>query len=308
MSNYPVEKKYTREELIQKVQKVKKMAEKSSKAGKNGKTLGEERFIDTDQGRIRVLGYNLEHPGSLPLFVNFHGGGFVFGHPEMDDPYLPFLAETAGIKILSIDYSLSPESMFPTALNECYAAVKYAQVHPAEFGIDPGLVAVGGHSAGGNLSAGVVLLNGERRELDLRALILDYPPVDLYTDAYRKPRGKGFVGRVFLSPKVSRIFDACYLNDKEGRKNPLISPVYASPEQLQEFPPTLLLTAGKDSLCREAERLKDQLIEAGVEVSHKRFEKAPHGFTLSKSADAQEAWLLMAEHLKANLSSDTVLS
>lgn len=86
------------------------------------------------------------------------------------------------------------------------------------------------------------------KELDIKCLILDYPPLDIYTDVYLKPRPKGS-----LPPKMCRIFDACYCSNKEEGKNPLISTVFATIDQVKSFPPTLILTASMDSLCKEAE-------------------------------------------------------
>jgi acetyl esterase len=299
MFGIPKEKDYAYEELIKKTSKMKLLEGNSSQA-KRRKTVfaGKELFLNTEEGKIRVLAYNLENPGKLPLFVNIHGGGFILGNPEMDDPYMMNVAMNANVKILNVDYSLSPQSPFPQALNECYAVVKYAQNHPEEFGIDSQKIAAGGHSAGGNLSAAICLKNSETKELNIKCVILDYPPLDIYTDPYLKPRGKGFVARFFLSPKIARTFNACYCNKKEERKNPLISPIYAVKDQLKTFPPALILTAGKDSLCPEAECFRDKLIEAGVETKHKRFEYSPHGFTLSNRPDAMEGWQLMIEHLK----------
>jgi len=300
MFGIPKEKNYIYEELIKKTSKIKLIEEKSSKVKRRKNVLaGKELFLNTDKGKIRVLAYNLENMEKLPLFVNIHGGGFIFGSPEMDDPYMMNVAVNANVKILNIDYSLSPQAIFPQALNECYAIVKHAQNNPEEFGIDSQKIAVGGHSAGGNISAAIGLKNSETKDLNIKCLILDYPPLDIYTDPYLKPRGKGFVARFFLSPEFARIFNACYCINKEERKNPLISPIYAEKDRLKTFPPTLIITAGKDSLCTEAEMFRDKLIEAGVETKHKRFEYSPHGFTHSnKRPDAIEGWQMMIEHLK----------
>jgi acetyl esterase len=292
------EEQYTREELMKKTALLKRLSECSAMGGRRKRTAGRELFLDTEAGQVRALGYRLEYPERLPLFVNIHGGGFILGHPEMDDPYLMQVAEKANVKILNIEYSLAPEHPFPAAINECYAAVKYAQNHAEELGIDSRGIAVGGHSAGGNISAAICLKNAAEEELHIRCVLLDYPPLDLYTDPALKPRGKGFMARVFLSRKRSRIFDNCYCLDREERRNPLISPVYASREQLATFPPTLIITAGKDSLCAEGERFRELLVEAGVEVTHRRFEKSPHGFTLSRRPDAREGWQMMIDHLK----------
>ena len=302
MKKVPEEKPWTKDELIQKVSKLKRTFERFSRSGRKKKaSAGKEIFIETDVGPVRALAYNMEQKEKLPLFINIHGGGFVLGDPEMDDPYMMNIALHAKVKILSIDYSLAPQAMFPQALNECYAVAKYARYHGDELGIDSEKMAIGGHSAGGNLSAAVLLKDAEKKELNIKCVILDYPPLDIYTDPYLKPKGKGLLARFFMPPKTCRLFDACYCNDKEKRKDPLISPVYATDEQLKAFPPTLIITAGKDALCTEELLFKDKLLQVGVEVTHEHFARSPHGFTLSKKPDAMKAWQLMIEHLRRYL-------
>lgn len=262
---------------------------------KKHRTAGVELSFNTDGGNVRVLTYNMENPQQLPLYINMHGGGFVLGNAEMDDPFMQLLAKNANVKIISIDYSLAPDFPFPKALNECYAVVKYAKEHADELGIDPDRMAVGGQSAGGNLSTGICLMDNDKKELGIKCLILDYPPLDLFTEAGLKPLPKGALP-VFMC----RIFDACYCRDREKRNNPLISPIYAAIDEVRFFPPTLVITATFDSLCGEGERFRDKLLEAGVEVVHKRFE-ARHGFNLEPGTDADESWGMIADHLKRYL-------
>lgn len=292
-----IEKVYKDEQLQRKVRRIRSLMSIFAPSMTRGakRRVGRELFLDTGEGRVRVLAYNLENPDRLPLFVNIHGSGFVLGGAEMDDPFMMNIAENASVKILSVDYGLAPEHPFPKALNECYAVVKYAKEHPDEFGINPERIAVGGQSAGGNFTAAVCLLEDERKQLGLKAAILDYPPLDVYTDAADKPHPKGAIP-VFMS----RMFDPCYLNDKEGRKNPLISPVFADIERLRSFPPTLVITAARDSLCQEGEQFRDMLIEAGVDVAHKRFDAA-HGFNLKPGPESDESWRLIINHLKKYL-------
>jgi acetyl esterase len=264
--------------------------------GASRRVKGRELLLQTGAGQVRVLAYGLDLPQTLPLFVNIHGGGFVLGNPEMDDPFLPRVAQQADVKILSIDYGLAPEYPFPTALDQCYAVVKYAKAHAGELGIDPEWIAVGGHSAGGNLSAGICLLDAERKELGLSALILDYPPLDLHTDPYLKPRPKKAI-----PPKMARLFDAAYCGARATARNPLISPCFAGTGQLRSFPPTLMLSASEDSLAPEQMMFKDKLATAGVSVTYKLFEGAAHGFTLKKGPASDEAWQMMIAHLRNNL-------
>jgi acetyl esterase len=297
VTNVPQEKPLTPKKIQRKVRVARfLMAVIQTITGASRKVEGTELFFETQAGRVRLLAYGFNDSRTLPLFVNIHGGGFVLGGPEMDDPFLPRLGERAGVKILSVDYGLAPESPFPVALDQCYAVVKYAKQHAAELRVDPDRIAVGGHSAGGNLSAGICLLNHERRELQLKALILDYPPLDLHTDPYLKPRPKKAI-----PPKMARLFDGAYCGAREAARNPLISPLYAETEQLRSFPPTLLISAGEDSLAPEEAAFKDTLLAAGVPVTYELFAGAEHGFTLKKGPASDQAWQMMIDHLKDNL-------
>ena len=199
------EKTWTEEQLVKKVNRMRNMmaflAPKALKKQKNH--IGKEMFLDTDEGRVRVLAYNLDKPEKLPLYINIHGSGFTMGNAEMDDPFMMNIADGANVKIISIDYSLAPEAPFPKALNECYAVVKYAAVHEDELGVDAGRIAVGGHSAGGNFTAAICLMDNDRKQLDIKCLIMDYPPLDVYTDAGEKPQPKGS-----LPVSMCRMFDA----------------------------------------------------------------------------------------------------
>ncbi len=291
----PTEKVWTDEELKSEIKRMKMSMCESTPTTLQIQQVGTEMYLDTEEGKVRILAYNLDNPQPLPLFVNIHGGGFVLGKAESDDPFMMNIADNANVKIINIDYSLAPDYPFPKALNECYAVIRYAKEHWQEFNIDPDNIAVGGHSAGGNLSAAICLLDYERKVLGIKSLILDYPPMDVYTDAGLKNQPKEAI-----PIPICRLFDACYCNDKEARKNPLISPIYAAPEQLSSFPPTLVITASRDSLCQEAEKFKDMLVMAGVDVTHKRFD-AEHGFNMNHSPEARESWKLMINHLKRTL-------
>ncbi len=291
----PVEKVWTDEELKSEIKRMKMSMCESNSATMQTQQVGTEMYLETEEGKVRILVYNLDNPQPLPLFINIHGGGFVLGNAESDDPFMMNIADNANVKIINIDYSLAPDYPFPKALNECYAVVRYAKEHWQEFNIDPDNIAVGGHSAGGNLSAATCLLDNERKLLGIKSLILDYPPMDVYTDPGLKTQPEGAI-----PIPMCRLFDACYCNDKEARKNLLISPIYATLDKLSSFPPTLVITASRDSLCEEAEKFKDKLVMAGVDVTHKRFD-AEHGFNMNHSPEANESWQLMINHLKRTL-------
>lgn len=291
MKKIPPEKEFTRQELQKAMDRQRRIMFLMSKEARPPKVVqGKTMFLDTEEGRVRVLANNFDAPGTLPLFINIHGGGFTTASPEVDDRFMQPLSEKLGIRVLNVDYSLAPEAQFPKALNECYAVAAYAVDHAEELGIDPDRIAIGGHSAGGNLSAAVCLKDNPLKRLGIRALIVDYAPMDIYTDPYLKPKGT-------IPPQAARVADPCYCHKKEDRKNPLVSPAFATTEQVRGFPPALAITAAQDSLCREGEVFKDTLVKAGVPVTFRRFEDK-HGFTHHGGANADEAWSMMESFLR----------
>ncbi len=272
------------------------------------RAVGEIREFPADKGPVRALVYGFEDRETRPLLVNIHGSGFVMGSAAMDDPFMMQFVERCGVKVISIDYPLSPDVMFPTALEQCHALVRYAKQHAGELGIDGDRIMLMGHSAGGNFCAAIGLMEQRDPVLGLRGMILDYPPTDLTLDPGDKPQPKGC-----LPPRLCRIFDAAYCTP-EQRSDPLVSPALATPDMVRGFPPVMIITAGRDSLAPETERLKDTLIEAGVDVTFRRFEDAIHGFTVITEKQGKkrpalyrqslEAWKMMREFVIQHLETD----
>ena len=100
--------------------------------------------------------------GLLPAVVNFHGGGFASGDPQQSQWWCSSVAARAEAVVVSVDYRLAPEHVFPVAAEDCYAATAWVAQHAAELGVDPSRLAVMGDSAGGNLAAVVALLARDR--------------------------------------------------------------------------------------------------------------------------------------------------
>lgn len=230
-----------------------------------------------------------------PVFINLHGGGFVLGDPEMDDPWCAYVANLSGCIVFNVDYVLAPEHKFPAAVYQCYEVAQWIREHAAEWGGDGSKLAIGGHSAGGNLSAAVCLLNLDKgSELPIAYQILDYPPLDLHTDPAEKP---SFAEAIPVD--MARMFNEMYFENTSDARNPLASPVFAPISSLQHLPPALVITAGKDSLAAEAEQYAAHLKQAGVAVTQRQYPGEAHGFTHSGTpANAEEAWQLMASELK----------
>lgn len=239
--------------------------------------VGEDVLIPTRSGDRHALAYRPENAtGCDPLFVNVHGGGFIYGSPEIDDDFCQAVCDELGVVVLNVSYRLAPESRWPSDKEDVYDAVKYLHDNPGAFGIDPDRIAIGGHSAGGNISTVVAMMAKETGDFSLRCVIMDYPPCDQDTDAFAKPTPEGCI-----DPQFAAVFDACY-RDVEDARNPRLSPVFATSEDLAGMPPHVIVTAEGDSLCEEAEEYAKHLMAAGVEVTGRRFMGVAHGFTIER--------------------------
>jgi len=227
-----------------------------------------------------------------PLYINFHGGGFVRGYGRRDTVFCAQVAARVGCSVIDVDYRVAPEFTFPTAHHECYDVVAWAFDNASRLGIDPDRIAVGGHSAGGNLAAAICLMANESGQFRPCGQVLDYPFVDAVTDPAKKldPRGAMPVERMVA-------FNVLYGERPENLKNPLLSPVEADPAMLDGLPPALMILAGRDGLRFEAQRYAAMLIAAGVDISVRTFAESDHGFTITghdawrRAREAIFAWL-----------------
>ncbi|MFD0687683.1 alpha/beta hydrolase [Actinomadura fibrosa] len=203
-----------------------------------------------------------------PLLVFYHGGGWVVGDIATHDTVCRYLAVHAEVRVLSVDYRLAPEHPYPAGIEDALTAYEYAVENAESLGADPGAVAVGGDSAGGNLAT-VVGLFAERRPA---FALLFYPATDM--SVRRRSRelfGDGF----YLTDEDMTWFSDHYCPE-ERRKEPRVSPLLA--DDLSGFPPTYLVTAGFDPLRDEGEAFAERLAEAGVPVALRRQEDLIHGF------------------------------
>ena len=222
-------------------------------------------------GRLYVpSGDRARSPGALLVF--FHGGGWVYGDLDSHDPSCRFLAERAGVRVLSVDYRLAPEHPFPAAYDDCLAAYRWVVDHAVELGADPERLAVGGDSAGGCLAATTALAAAEDG-LPLAHQLLVYPGTDMRGGAESRAMfGEGF----YLTTAFIDLARGLYTPDPDTHDDPRVSPLLAKvPEGLA---PAYVVTAGFDPLRDEGEAYARKLAEAGVVVELRRFPDQIHGF------------------------------
>lgn len=216
-------------------------------------------------------------PGPDPLLVFFHGGGFMHGDLETHDAPCRYLAERAGVRVLSVDYRLGPEAVFPAAHDDAFAAYEWVLDHADELGADRDRIGVGGDSAGGNLAAAVAI-QAARSGWPCKVQVLVYPATDCVDrSGYRSYElfAEGF----YLTKVYMELANESYAPDPAVRGDWRLSPVLMDPADLpDDLAPALVATAGFDPLRDEGEAYARKLADAGVEVQLTRYPDLVHGF------------------------------
>lgn len=257
----------------------------------------EERLIPTSQGKTRTLFHwpakAVLADAPLPALVLIHGGGFVFGLPEHEAVFCRRIANNVGCVVINPDYVLAPEYPFPHAIHESYDVVAWVAREAETLGIDPERIAVGGHSAGGNLATGVVAQALTKGFPKICFQVLDYPFLDGSVDARSKRLP---IPKPIINPELASLFNDCYMPPGIDHRASLLSPVCAELAALSGHPPTLVITAENDVLREEADRYAGMLRAAGVSVRHEIFPGVDHAFThIGPKESADAAWRLIED-------------
>ncbi len=228
-------------------------------------------------GEIRVRAFTPDGAGPHPLFLHFHGGGWVFGTIDslVNDAKCAHICRAAECVVVTVDYRLAPEHRFPTAPEDCYAALLWATDNADSLRIDPAHIAVGGESAGGNLAAAVALMARDLGGPLLALQMLEVPVTDISDGANDHPSVALYGEGYGLSAAEMELYAAAYLATPADGSNPYASPLLAS--DLAGVAPAHVITAEYDVLRDAGEAYARQLAEAGVETTLHRAPRHTHG-------------------------------
>ncbi|MCU1469735.1 MAG: lip2 6 [Glaciihabitans sp.] len=228
--------------------------------------------IPAPAGPIRARHYRPHGERCGPLLVYLHGGGWVIGDLDSYDRLCRTICRGAGVDVLSVHYRRAPEYPAPAGLADAYAVYRWALEHGAELGTAPGLVAVGGDSAGGNLAA-VVSQRGRDDGVPPLLQFLLYPATDLRG----RTRSRALFSDGFLlTRKDMELFESYYLTGSGlDAADPRVSPVLGD---LSRLPRALVVTAGFDPLRDEGDLYAEAMRDAGVAVDLRRMPSLTHGF------------------------------
>ena len=240
--------------------------------------------------------------GELPVFMFFHGGGWVLGDFPTHERLVRDLVVGSGAAAVFVNYTPSPEAHYPVAINQAYAATQWVAEHGKEIHVDGKHLAVAGNSVGGNMAAVVALMAKDKGTPAIRFQVLLWPVTDanFETGSYNQ-----FAEGHFLSKNMMKWFWDNYTTDANQRNEIYASPLRATTAQLKGLPPALVQTAGADVLRDEGEAYARKLDEAGVPVTSVRYNGMIHDYGLlnvvSQVPAVRSAMLQASQELKEHL-------
>ncbi|SEN03109.1 acetyl esterase [Mesobacillus persicus] len=221
----------------------------------------EDRFIPVDQDaniKIRIYTPNVEGP--LPIYIYYHGGGWVLGDIETCDKTCRMISELTERIVVSVEYRLSPEYKFPIPVNDCYAALEWVSENAETINGDASNIVVSGESAGGNMAAVVSMMARDQNGPDITAQVLVYPGTsfDFNTKSYEE-----FENGFGLNKDLVIWFANHYIRDERDKNEKYAAPLLA--DDLSDLPPALVIVAEVDVLRDEglayAKRLKEEKVQ-----------------------------------------------
>jgi acetyl esterase/lipase len=237
-----------------------------------------EKTINADGFEIKL---NIVRPKGvtekLPVFIFIHGGGWVLGDYPTHKRMVRDLVLNSGFAGVFVNYTRTPEAVYPQQINEIYAALKWVAENGDEINVDGKNLAIVGNSVGGNMTAVMTLMAKEKGGPEIKGQIMLWAIVDadFETESYKEFGEKRFL----TTPLMKWMYDM-YIPDAEKRKEIYASPLQASVEQLKGLPPALVITAESDVLRDEGEAYARKLDEAGVKVTNVRYSGMIHDFGL----------------------------
>lgn len=233
--------------------------------------------------------------GSLVVYI--HGGGMFLCSIDTHDPICRRYTADSGVPLLSVDFRFAPEHPYPTSVEDCYAALRWAANHAVDLAVDPDRIAIMGDSAGGGMAAGVALMARDRGGPTLRSQILICPMLD---DRTTVPDPE-IESLVTWSTDDNITGWSCLLGDAAGGDD---VPSYAAPAResdLVGLPPAYIEVGQLDIFRSEDLEYADRLSQAGVGVELHLHPAVPHAFEVfaPQSAVARRAMADRVRTLKS---------
>lgn len=232
--------------------------------------------------------------GSLRgVYLHIHGGGWVLGGADQQDPMLERIADRAGLACVSVEYRLAPENPYPAGPDDCEAAAIWlAKNAKTEFGTDA--LVIGGESAGGHLSAVTLLRMRDKHGFTgFRGANLVFGAFDMSMTPSQRAFGDE---RLILRTIDIEKFGDAFLPPHVDRRDPDVSPLYA---RLHDMPPALFSIGTRDALIDDSLFMHARWVAAGNQAELAVYPGGAHGFIAFPGALAAAANERMDAFLKS---------
>ena len=262
-----------------------------------------ERTISSDGRTVKLV---VVRPagaiGTPPVFMFFHGGGWVLGDFPTHERLVRDLVAGSGATAVFVEYDRSPEARYPVAINQAYAATSWVAAHGHEIGVDGDRLAVAGNGVGGNMAAVIALMAKDRGRPNLRCQVLLWPVTNAAFDTASYDE---FAEGYFFTRNMMKGFWDSYTTEPRERQDVYVSPLQASRARLEGLGPALIQTAEMDILRDEGEAYARKLDQAGVDVTSTRYNGLIHEYGLlnaiSQVAGVRSAMLQASAELAKRL-------
>ena len=225
--------------------------------------------------------------GPLPCIFHIHGGGYVLGGAKDYEAMHRPLAAGLACVIVSVDYRLAPETVFPGVVEDCYAGLAWTFAHADDLGVDAKRIGVMGESAGGGLAASLALLARDRADYALAFQHLIYPMIDDRT-CVAAPVNP--VAGEFIWPAHNNHFGwASLLGREPGGEDVSAYAAAARADSVLGLPPTFIATGALDLFVDEDIAYATRLMRAGIPTELHVYPGAFHAFDMMPGARVAEA-------------------
>ena len=236
---------------------------------------------------VRVLVYTPPAAAAIPrpAYLHIHGGGYVLGMPEQSDGANRSIASELDCVVVSVAYRLAPETRYPGAVEDCYAALHWLHAQADRLGVDRRRIAIGGDSAGAGHAAALALLVRTRGEIPVCLQLLDSPMLDDRTGSARDPHP--YCGEFVWTAHNNRFGWRALLGVEPGTAAVPAAAVPARATDLSGLPPTFIVVGALDLFLEESLEYSRRLIRAGVPTELHVIPGAYHGFGVAGTAAPQ---------------------
>lgn len=213
----------------------------------------------------------------LPVVFWIHGGGYVLGHPDGDDGLCELFVNEVNCVVISVDYRLAPENLYPAAIEDCYSGLKWTVENAEKLKIDTSRIAIAGASAGGGLTAALALMVRDRNEIKVAFQMPLYPMLDdrnITPSSYEVNEENVPTA---WNREANQIAWKMYLGDMSSNQ----VPYYAAPARAKDLtglPPAYIFVGQIDPFRDEIIDYVARLAQAGVDVEFHLYPGCFHGF------------------------------